>query len=139
MDEKKEEVKIEPKVDKALELTRKTEHLDNLKREVVSANDQTKEILERKALFLKKINASRKSSELILDNFKILKPNWAYEENEDYILCLKEINECIFAENELNWVSQESQVNKNLEAVDAQRKSLLTEIERLEKEMKENE
>lgn len=134
----KVEPMVVPKVDKELELTRKKKHVENLKREIENAADQKKDIIERRDVFIEKIDASRLSASLVLKNFKIIRPNWAYEEDPEYLEALKKVNDCIFRENELNWKTQLVNIANNIEATEKQKEALTTELARIEKEMNKN-
>jgi len=137
--EKLEEKKKEEVENKELVLTRKKKHLENLNRELVNADRQLSELRERIKLFDERVKIKQKLNSSVIKNFRLLKPNWAYEEDPEYIENLKALNNVIFKEADLNDTVQKRSLERNIDSVNKQIESLKKEKERIEKELNENE
>lgn len=123
--------------EKELENIRRQKHVDNLKRERDGASEQFELVTKKKDLFLKKRDLVLKNRKIMLDKFKIIKPDWEYQTDQEYLDNLKEFNVLLFEEQDLGDKERIDLMDRNIAAAIEQRDHATKELARIEKEMNE--
>lgn len=127
------------KGEEEIQVITKEEDLRNKKKELKDMDKIREEQLQSKKSVEEQMDLDEKIFEIAKKDFKLLKPVWSYETNEDYLKYLLRMKEIGFEQNQMNRKSQLKQIDKNLAALDEQTESLLGSIEKIEKELKEDE
>lgn len=117
---------------KELEKESRNAHIENLKREQEDIKKAIKGIEDRKKLVSRSIELEKEKRQIILDNFKILKPNWAYEDQERYLEIMKEQLQISWQIKDEQTEGEKSQVESQAKSYQEQLQSIEEEIDRLE-------
>ena len=121
--------------DEKIQKITKEQDLKNKNKELGDISKLRDEQLEVKKTVTEQQELDSKIFEIAKKDFKLIRPVWSYEENEDYLKYLLRMKEIGFEQNKKNREQQLKQIEKNLVTLDEQEKSLKESIEKIEKEL----
>jgi hypothetical protein len=116
----------------------KLKNLDNYKREIDNITKFIESLKLKQDIFLRKVAVQEANFKLILEEFEYLKPSWKYESNPEYIANIKVLNEITMEENRIMWKEKILQMEQGLETSEQQIASLKEAVEKIEKELSED-
>lgn len=111
------EVKVD---EKQLELERKTRMRDNLKREQEMFIQQIPELQKRLEIHDKTVEILKDNNRIMQENFRFLKPTWAYEGDPEYIENVRKLNVLSFEKAMMDWDAQRLNMSNTLKSAQEQ-------------------
>lgn len=116
----------------------KLKNINNYQKEIANITAHKEDLIQKLKLFKAKTELQEKNYKIIIDNFKYLKPTWAYEEIPEYIENIKELNVLSMEENRMMWKTQENNMIQGMASADEQIKSLKEATVKIETELTED-
>ena len=120
---------------KELEVESRKKHIANLQRELENVDKALKELEDKLSLWNEREEILNAKKELMAKHYKIVNPTWEFETLPEYWDILKQEVDNV---NKFSQIKKDAEMlthNKQKESFLEQKKSLVAEIERIEKVM----